>query len=195
LSILIKIFFFIFFSFSILILINRFYVSPTTKEVKILNNFFDNREIINNNDIIYIQNKVINTIKHNILTTKKIDIQLSILLKKGFCYDRSLILQKYLISKGIKVRPVYLFIYKYHQNTRWFHFFYKNLHSHNIFEFYFKGKWYVMKTNQKITKLETLESYLNKNNEFPYNALYVRYLFCRNSSFIYPYFIPDIYFF
>lgn len=76
-------------------------------------------------------------------------------------------------------------------------FFNPKVNSHSIFEFNWEGKWYVMRTNTLMTHFETLDEYLNNNIGviFPNNVKYLRYLSNRNSKFINPWWIPDIYYF
>ena len=74
-----------------------------------------------------------------------------------------------------------------------FNLFDKKLLSHNIFEFKYQGKWYVMSTNKPLKKLQDIEQYISSNNSIPSNTKYIRYLNNRNSKFIYPSWIPDIY--
>ncbi len=178
-----------------LVYINRFYVYPTINETKYLNSFFNNQSVRSKDDLIKIQNLVYEKIKHVNINNGRIDIIKNINSNSGYCFDRSLILQKYLLLKGFKIRPVYLFYNGYNNKTKWYHFFYKNVKSHNIFEFYYQGEWYVMYTNDKMIGLIKLDQYFFNNHQVPSSALYVRYLFSRNGYFIKPNLFPDIYFF
>lgn len=179
--------------FGITIFINRNQVYPTSYEEKELNAFFEFKEIHSSKDILFIQNKIIIEIKHEFVSSKQLSTERTLKFKKGFCYDRSLVLQKYFLMKGYKVRPVYL--YWQENNTQLFAFFKKNVSSHNIFELYFEGNWYVIRTNTKMNKLETLNEYLNSGSPVPTHTRYIRYLNNRNGDFLYPSYLPDIYFF
>ncbi|MEY2738275.1 MAG: hypothetical protein RL259_184 [Bacteroidota bacterium] len=181
----------LFFCFSIYI--NRNQVYPTTHEKHELNVFFQNKDIQSSKDIIYVQNKLIDEIKHEFVSSKQLSIDRTLNLKKGFCYDRSLVLQKYFLMKGFKIRPV--FLYWQGTNTKVLDFFKKNVNSHNIFELFFDGNWYVIRTNTKMEKLENIKEYLNSGVSIPKHTRYIRYLNNRNGNFLYPSYLPDIYFF
>ena len=183
----------LFLIFAIIVYINRKQVYPSPLEQQSLNQFFSNKEIKKEKDIIYIQNWVIEKIAHKDITTSRINIINNIKLKEGFCYDRSLLLQKYFLMKGFKIRPIYLF---YGINsTSSIDLFKSSTQSHNIFEIYFNSRWYMIKTNTKLTRLESLSQYLIGGKVVPTHTKYIRYLNNRNGKFIYPSYIPDIYFF
>ena len=100
--------------FTVLILgitiqVNRKNIYPTQLEKKELNIFFNNRKINTIEDLIYIQNLAIDKIRHQFVSSKQLNSISTLKIKKGFCYDRSLILQKYCLINGYKIRPVYLF--------------------------------------------------------------------------------------
>jgi len=184
---------FVLFIFGAIIIINRNQISPNAKERAALEAFFGKNSINLEQDIISIQNKVVNEVLHKSTGAGQLNILNTLKLKKGFCFDRSLVLQKYFIMKGYKIRPVYLFWGD--NSTSIFDFFRSNIRSHNIFEIYFNNSWYMIMTNSKMEKLESLSQYLASNKLVPKHALYVRYLNNRNGNFIYPSWIPDIYFF
>lgn len=184
---------FVVFIFGAIIIINRNQVSPNAEERAALEAFFGKNSINVEQDIISIQNKLVNEVSHESTGTGQLNILNTLKLKKGFCFDRSLVLQKYFIMKGYKIRPVYLFWRN--NSTSIFDFFRSNTRSHNAFEIYFNNSWYMIMTNNKMEKLESLSKYLASNKLVPKHALYVRYLNNRNGNFIYPSWIPDIYFF
>ena len=184
---------FVVFIFGAILIINRNQVSPNAEERAALEAFFGKNSINVEQDIISIQNKLVNEVSHESAGTGQLNILNTLKLKKGFCYDRSLVLQKYFIMKGYKIRPLYLFWGN--NSTSIFDFFRSNTRSHNIFEMYFNNSWFMIRTNSKMEKLESLSQYLASNDLVPKHALYVRYLNNRNGNFIYPSWIPDIYFF
>lgn len=177
----------------LIIIINRNQVYPNEKEVIALEAFFGNKKIKRPKDIITIQNIIISEIKQIDSGKNTLDILQTIKKKKGLCYDRSLVLQKYFIIKGFKIRPVYLFWGK--NNTSIFDFFKRKVSSHNVFEIYFNGYWYLIRTVHKMERLETLEEFLMRSKIVPIHCRYIRYLNNRNGNFLYPGYIPDVYFF
>lgn len=179
--------------FGAIIIINRNQISPNAKERAALEAFFGKNSINVEQDIISIQNKLVNEVLHDSTGTGQLNILNTLKLKKGLCFDRSLVLQKYLIMKGYKIRPVYLFWGN--NSTSIFDFFIRNNHSHNVFEIYFNKNWYLIPTNTKMKKLESLSQYLATSKLIPNHTRYIRYLNNRNGRFIYPSYIPDIYFF
>lgn len=50
-------------------------IYPNKTETIILNNYFNNKKINNEDDIIWIQNKAVNEIKHRDIGTNKIEIE------------------------------------------------------------------------------------------------------------------------
>lgn len=181
---------FLFFS----ILYNRYQIKPTKNEIIELKRFYKSKiNIKNTEDIICLQNYTINAIYHKPNGIDERNIIKILKDKNGFCFDRSLILQKVMIYNGIEIRPVFLYSNLLSENTTPFDFFSINVHSHNIFEFYWQNKWYVMKTNQYMYNLISLNEYLTTQNLFKTEPRYVRYLNNRNGRFIKPSWIPDIY--
>lgn len=181
------------FILSMIIIINRSQIRPNQNEFLALEAFFGKKSINVEQDIIYIQNKVVKEVLHKSTGSGQINILNTLKLKKGLCFDRSLVLQKYLILKGYKIRPVYLFWGK--NSTSIFDLVRSNTQSHNVFEIYFNNNWYLVRTNNKMEKLEFLSQYLASGKMVPIHTRYIRYLNNRNGEFIYPSYIPDIYFF
>ena len=184
---------FVVFIFGAILIINRNQISPNAEERAALEAFLGKNSINVEQDIISIQNKVVNEVLHKSTGTGQLDILKTLKLKKGFCFDRSLVLQKYFIMKGFKIRPVYFFWGN--NSTSIFDFFISNNQSHNVFEIYFNNSWYMIPTNSKMEKLQSLSQYLASSKLVPKHAMYVRYLNNRNGRFIYPSYLPDIYFF
>lgn len=181
------------FILSMIIIINRSQVRPNENEVVALEAFFGKNSINVEQDIISIQNKVVNEVSHKSTGTGQLNILNTLKLKEGLCFDRSLVLQKYFIMKGYKIRPVYLFWGN--NSTSIFDLIRSNTQSHNVFEIYFNKNWYLIRTNSKMERLELLSQYLASGKMVPTHTRYVRYLNNRNGNFIYPSYIPDIYFF
>ena len=88
---------------------NRDQVKPNSYEIAEFEKLFGNLSIKDSLDLIYIQNKVIDLIEHQQVSVDKIDVVNNLRLKKGQCFERSLILQKILIYNGFKIRPLYLY--------------------------------------------------------------------------------------
>ncbi len=181
------------FILSMIIIINRSQIRPNENEVLALEAFFGKKSINVEQDIIYIQNKVVNEVSHKSTGSGQLNILNTLKLKKGLCFDRSLVLQKYFILKGYKIRPVYLFWGN--NSTSIFDLIRSNTQSHNVFEIYFNNNWYLIRTNRKMERLELLSHYLTSGKMVPTHTRYVKYLNNRNGNFIYPSYIPDIYFF
>ena len=181
------------FILSMIIMINRSQIRPNENEVVALEVFFGKKNIKNEQDIITVQNKIVGEVSHKSTGSGQLNILNTLKLKEGLCFDRSLVLQKYFIMKGYKIRPVYLFWGN--NSTSIFDFIRSNTQSHNIFEIYFNNNWYLIRTNRKIKRLELLSQYIAKSELIPNHTRYIRYLNNRNGKFIYPSYIPDIYFF
>ncbi|MEN9349454.1 MAG: hypothetical protein RL372_432 [Bacteroidota bacterium] len=175
---------------TIIIFINRVKIYPTNKEIKSLR-FFYYPALKSKEDIIKFQNYIIDNIKHEELKEKNINVLKIIQLKKGLCYDRSLLMQKYFLLNHFSLRPVYLF---FGEHTSAFDFLCPKIKSHSLFEIKYKNNWFIIKTNTKMKELETIDQYLN-SGYLPRHTRYIRYLNNRNGRFISPFFIPDIYFF
>jgi len=169
-------------------------VSPTDAEVKSILSVFPAANLVNTKaDIISIQNQVIDTITHAVSSLYPIDISHDLDLRKGQCFNRSLLLQKILILNGFKIRPVYLF-YSSTRKTHLFDFLQSNIYSHAIFEVKLDGSWFVIRTNTKMHVFENIDQYLaSPFIPVPRHTRYIRYLSNRNGKFIQPFFLPDIY--
>jgi hypothetical protein len=174
---------------------NQSEIRPTSLELIILKKEFGAIEIQDSIDFIRIQNKVVNKIKHKFIGSDKLVLQDIIKLESGYCYDRSFVLQKILSHNHIPIRPVYIYYNPTSSKTNIFDLFKKNTLSHNLFEFKFKEKWYLMKTNYPMNGFESLESYMISGKVVPNHSKFLRYLNNRNSRFLSPNWLPDIYYF
>ena len=173
---------------------NRYKIKPTEKEIVELKKFYKSIiHISSKKDIIVLQNFTIDKIKHESIGIDEIDISKILKVKKGLCFNRSMILQKVLIYNGIDLRPVYLYSNPKMSTTGILDLLSTKTHSHNIFEFYYEGKWYMMETNKKMDRFLPLNKFLEKQDFFKNQVRYVRYLNNRHGRFIYPSWIPDIY--
>jgi hypothetical protein len=181
------------FILSMIIIINRSQIRPNENEVGALEVFFGKKNIKSEQDIIAAQNKIVGEVSHKSTGSGQLNIINTLKFKKGLCFDRSLVLQKYFILKGYKIRPVYLFWGN--NSTSIIDLMKSNTQSHNVFEIYFNNNWYLVRTNNKMEKLEFLSQYLASGKMVPTHTRYIRYLNNRNGEFIYPSYIPDIYFF
>jgi hypothetical protein len=88
---------------------NENQIKPNNKEIIELNKVFGNLILNDSLDFIRIQNKVVDEIKHELVSIDQINIVNNLRLKRGQCFERSIILQKILILNKIKIRPVYIF--------------------------------------------------------------------------------------
>ena len=173
---------------------NRYKIKPTEKEIVELKKFYKSIiHISSKKDILVLQNFTIDKIKHESIGIDEIDISKILKVKKGLCFNRSMILQKVLIYNGIDLRPVYLYSNPKMSTTGILDLLSTKTHSHNIFEFYYEGKWYMMETNKKMDRFLPLNKFLEKQDFFKNQVRYVRYLNNRHGRFIYPSWIPDIY--
>ena len=172
---------------------NKSQIYPSYAEKLILDSLFQWKEIKNEKDVLDCQDKVLATIIHEYNFDGKSAINIIKIVhdKMGMCYDQSMILQKYFIYRGFKVRPVLLF-FNNSGHTRWTDIFLKNLQTHNIFEINIDGKWLVIDPSIKLVKLMEIQDYL-KISMLPLDTKYLRYVNNRNGKFIYPSYIPDIY--
>jgi hypothetical protein len=188
------------FLFSLLCLIhclfiyNGLQVKPSEIETVELKKFYKSLVLIKNqDDIIALQNYTINKISHNSNGIDKIDIIQILKTNKGLCFHRSLIMQKVMLLNGIEVRPVFLYSNPFQKTTSIFDFFSTSILTHNVFEFNWNGKWYVMETNKVMKELKSFEEFLAKQNFFKSKPRYIRHLNNRNGRFIQPHWIPDVY--
>lgn len=168
-------------------------IEPSIYEIDLLEKNLGSISIKNPTDLIKIQNKVLNTIRHEFCSSNEISMDTILKYKKGFCFDRSMILQKICLHNNLEIRPVFLYFNLNQSGATIFNLFDKNLQTHNIFEVKMNGKWYMVQTNHKQDKLKTLEEYLASGISVPTNTKYIRHLNNRNGRFIAPSFIPDIY--
>jgi hypothetical protein len=175
-------------------LFNKYQVKPAENEIIELKQFYKSKINIKNTDnIILLQNYTIDNISHNSNGINEIDIIKILKTKKGLCFHRSLIMQKVMLLNGIKIRPIFLFSNPFQKSTSIVDFFSTKVYTHNIFEYYWNGKWYVMETNNKMLKPLSLNEFLSKQKIFRIQPRFVRYLNNRNGRFIKPSWIPDIY--
>ena len=190
LAILISAFLFFLVSF----MYNRNRMKPTNAEITELQSFYKSLiEIKTTKDIINLQNYTIDSIIHHSNGVVEIDIIKILKTQKGLCFHRSMVLQKVMLINGIQIRPVFLYSNPYAKSTGILDFFSNKIYTHNLFEFYWQGNWYVMETNKKMSRIETLNEILTKQNFFKTQPRYLRYLNNRNGRFISPSWIPDIY--
>jgi len=183
---------FLFIFFILVIIVNRNEVYPTKLEQNLMDDFFQIKEISKEKDILYVQNLVIDRIAHANTGNDEINIIKTMQLKKGLCFNRSLLLQKYFVSKGFKIRPIFFFWGV--DKTTFLDFFKPSTQSHNMFELYFNDKWWLINTNDKMDALENVNQFIYRK-ALPFDVKFVRYLNDRRGVFIYPKFLPDIYFF
>lgn len=173
---------------------NKNRVSPSKAEVIELNLFYKSLiKIKSTKDIITLQNYTIDNIVHQSNGVGEIDIIKILKTKKGLCFHRSMVLQKVMLFNGIRIRPVFLYSNPYTSSTGILDFFSNKIYTHNIFEFYWQGNWYVMETNQKMHRILTLNKFLSIQKIFNTQPRYIRFLNNRNGRFIKPSWIADIY--
>ena len=171
---------------------NRYKIKPTNKEIVELKKFYKSIIHISSiKDILVLQNFTIDKIKHESIGIGEVAISKILKYKKGMCFDKSMVMQKVMTYNGIDVRPVYSNQLK--KTTSIFDLFSSKINSHNIFEYKWNDKWYVMETNQLMKKQITLGEFLAQQNIFKTEPRFVRYLNNRNGRFIQPSWIPDIY--
>jgi hypothetical protein len=178
--------------FSVIWNINKLKISHD--ELIILNIELGSIIIRNEEDIKKIQNKIIHLIDHKFLSKNEINLHEILKNKKGLCYDRSFILQKIFIYNKIPIRPVFIFYKPPSAATKLIDFLKKDIPSHNVFEFKWNNKWYLMRTNTKLIKFQSLDEYIQSGEYVPKSSKYIKYINNRNGRFISPSWIPDIYF-
>jgi hypothetical protein len=178
----------------------------------LLKSFFGSQFVIREfEDVLEAQNLALKKIPHGqrIWETDALSLEFIVDQTLGPCYEMSFLLQKLLLANGLKVRPTYIFFGK--DNTRWIDFFRPGIESHNIFETKINGEWVVVETKIAMTNktLSSLDNYfdsggyaeaivteamINKSlGIVPSHAKYIRHVFSRNSIFIAPWYLPDIY--
>ena len=127
--------------FYIIININKRNVYPTSKEIVGLKSFY-NHKLSSEKEIIKFQNYVVDNIIHSEINEKEIDVLKILYNKKGLCFDRSLLMQKYFILNNFHIRPIYLFFGA--KTTTPFDFFSAKLNSHSIFEIEYNNNWFII---------------------------------------------------
>jgi hypothetical protein len=176
-----------------IVIINQLNIAPSEDEIELLRKAYEELEVTDEKSIIKIQQKVREVCIDGYDNDGEIII--GKVLYRGLCYDRSLILQKIMIHNNYPIRPVYIYSSGKFNNILDL-IFAKNLPSHSVFEFKFHDKWYVMSTNNRMTKLQTLQTAIeNGNLGFNTKVNYIRYLSNRHGNFVAPSWVPDIYFF
>jgi len=174
-------------------LFNQNAVSPDDEDVVLLKSFFGSHFVIRElEDIIEAQNLALKKIPHGVRRWEVDTLSLELI---GACYERSFLLQKLLLANGFKVRPIYIFFGK--DNTHWIDFFRPGIKSHGVFETKINGAWVVVETKAAMTNktLSSLDNYRDSAGYgiVPSHAKYIRHVLSRNSIFIAPWYLPDIY--
>ena len=193
-------------------LFNQNAVSPDNEDVVLLKSFFGSQFVIREfEDVLEAQNLALKKIPHGQRIWELDTLSLEFIVDQtlGPCYEMSFLLQKLFLANGLKVRPTYIFFGK--DNTRWIDFFRPGIESHNVFETKINGEWVVVETKIAMTNktLSSLDNYfdsggyaeaivaeamINKSMGIvPSHAKYIRHVFSRNSVFIAPWYLPDIY--
>lgn len=168
-------------------------IEPSAHEIELLKKNLGEIKISNAADLLHLQNKLVGKIRQEQISDRYISLDSIFKYKKGFCYDRSLILQKLCIYNGYQIRPVFLYFRTDSTHASIFDLIKKGIPTHNIFEVKMYGKWYMVQTNKKQEKMKTLEEYLSSGISVPKNTRYIKHLNNRNGHFVAPNFIPDIY--
>ncbi len=168
-------------------------IEPSAHELELLKKNLGDIKVANASDLLKIQNKLVGYIKQEQISDSYVSLDSIFKYRKGFCYDRSLVLQKLCIYNGYQVRPVFLYFRIDSTQASIFDLVKKGIPTHNIFEVKMYGKWYMVQTNKKQEKMKTLDEYLSSGISVPKNTRYIRHLNNRNGRFIAPSFIPDIY--
>ncbi len=169
-------------------------ISPSHYEKVLLTKHFGDITIKDTSDFIKVQNVVIDKISHYPVNKKEIDISKCLMVNKGLCYDRSMILQKIMLLNDISVIPVYLY-FNNTKSTNFLDLFSKNVQSHSIFVAIINGNSVIVETNYKQSKIfKNMKDYITCTNSIPRHTKYVYFLSNRNGYFIYPEIIPDFYF-
>ena len=103
------------------------------------------------NEIAFVttlQNCVLEEIKHKEIPQQNFgDLRYYYTEKKGFCYDRAVLLEKFLKYNGFSFRHLYLYFGEDNQAPSISNFFKKDLASHALLEVKTKNGWMVMGTN------------------------------------------------
>ena len=171
---------------------NQKQIFPTSDEIALFKDVFGDIRVKTKSDILKIQNKVILLIRHKFVSRNQINVKECLLSRSGLCYDRSLILQKILIENGLDIRPVYVF-WNTSRKTSCFDIFNKKLQSHSVFEVFYDGNYYLIRTNSLQRDFESIDDYISTSGIVPKHSLFIRNLSNRHGAFLYPKFLPDIY--
>jgi len=193
-----KYFFLLFISVLIFVFVTFFWnkrqIRLSKNEFLLIKEKIGNITIKDKFDIIRIQNNIIHKISHADTGSDSVSVSRTLKILKGSCFDRSLLLQKIIVHNNIDIIPVYLYYRKEGDGeTKLFDFFKPDIQSHNIFIFKLSNKWYVMRTNTLMNKLETLTEYLESGEGVPLGTQYLLHVNNRNGKFLPPKFLPDIY--
>lgn len=95
-----------------------------------------------------VQDSVVNSISHSFVSTDKIgSVKKYYELRQGFCYDRAVMLEKFFIYFGFKVRHVFVYFNLDNTLPDRSDFFSKGLRSHAMVEVKTKRGWMVVGTN------------------------------------------------
>ena len=197
----------------LLFLFNQNAVSPSDEDVVLLKSFFGSQFVIRDlEDILEAQNLAMKKIPHGERRWELDALSLELIVDQTLssCYERSFLLQKLLLANGFKVRPIYIFFGK--SNTHLIDFFRPGINSHGVFETKINGAWVVIETKTAMTNktLSSLNNYFDSGGYaeaiveeamidkrlgggIPSHAKYIRHVFSRNSIFIAPWYLPDIY--
>lgn len=175
---------------------NLFQLSPTKSELKTIKYHFGDISINDEEDIIRIQNKSFELMKFDgqgLSHHQEIRVDSLFKWKRALCFHRSLLLQKIFLYNHIDVIPVFLFYNKkVPSKTSFFDILDRDLQSHNVFLAQFKGKSYLIKVNQPMSKMITLDQYM-KETLLPKGTKYLKHLNNRHGIYLYPSWLPDIY--
>ena len=199
----------------LLFLFNQNAVSPSDEDVVLLKSFFGSQFVIRGfEDVLEAQNLALKKIPHaqrkQELDAYALSLEYIVDQTHGPCYEMSFLLQKLMLANGLKIRPTFIFFGK--DNTRWIDFFRPGIQSHNVFETKINGEWVVVETKIAMTNktLSSLDNYFDSGGYaeaiveeamidkrlgggIPSHAKYIRHVFSRNSIFIAPWYLPDIY--
>ena len=179
-------------------LFNQNAISPDDEDVVLLKSFFGSQFVIREfEDVIEAQNLALKKIPHGqrIWELDTLSLEFIVDQTHGPCYEMSFLLQKLMLANGLKIRPTFIFFGE--DNTRWIDFFRPGIRSHNIFETKINGEWVIVETKIAMTNktLSSLDNYRDSAGYgvVPSHAKYIRHVFSRNSIFIAPWYLPDIY--
>ena len=181
-------------------LFNQNAVSPNDEDIVLLKSFFGSQFVIREfEDVLEAQNLALKKITHAQrkweLDAYALSLEFIVDQTHGPCYEMSFLLQKLMLANGLKIRPTFIFFGK--DNTRWIDFFRPGIESHSVLETKINGEWVVVETGTAMTNktLGSLDNYRDSAGYgiVPSHAKYIRHVFSRNSIFIAPWYLPDIY--